>query len=837
MMVQDSSDLSGAGSPAPTASPGLPARAQVVVIGGGVIGASVAYHLTRLGWTDVLLLERHQLTSGTTWHAAGLITSAGMADETSLWMSRYSRDLYERLEEETGLSTGFRAIGHISLASTPRRLEALRREAAFARGFGVDDHEISPAEVAEMWPFARTDDILAGFLVADEGRANPVDVCMSLARGARMRGARIVEGVPVTGVTTRDGRVTGVVTAQGIVETEHVVNCAGMWARQLGALAGVDVPLQAAEHYYLLTEPFEGVHRDLPVIEDPDRYGYYREEGDGLLVGLFEPVAAPWRLEGVPTDSSFTELPPDWDRLGPYLQVAMDRVPVLADVGIRKFFCGPESFTSDVHPLLGPAPELDGFWVAAGLNSLGILLGGGVGSVVAQWMVDGVPPVDVAAYAVERALPHEASRRFRAERTVEQLGVLFGDAAWPTWQPRTARGVRRSPLLDRFAAAGAHFGVSAGWEYPEWFAGPDQEPVPDPSEWSRPPSFARVAEEHRAVRAAVGVMDMTLMAKLEVVGPDAVSVLGRLSAGDVDRPVGRITYTQWLDRSGGIQADLTVTRLGEQRFLVVASDIIQRRVGAMIRRERRPQENVHVTDVTSGTVLLSVQGPRSRELLSRMTPADVSDAAFGYLTARELELDYARVLAMRVTYVGELGYELHVPTEYAPALYDTLMETGQDLGIRNVGLTAMGGLRLEKGYRDFGVDIDNTDNPLEVGLGFAVAFDKPGGFVGRDALLAVRDAGPRRRAMVSLLLEDPDIDLFGNEPVLLDGRWVGYVRAAGYGHTLGGAVGLATVENEGGVTEEWLAATKLEVECAGHPCAARASLRPLYDPGRRRILS
>jgi glycine cleavage system aminomethyltransferase T/glycine/D-amino acid oxidase-like deaminating enzyme len=837
MMVQDSSDLSGAGSPAPTASPGLPARAQVVVIGGGVIGASVAYHLTRLGWTDVLLLERHQLTSGTTWHAAGLITSAGMADETSLWMSRYSRDLYERLEEETGLSTGFRAIGHISLASTPRRLEALRREAAFARGFGVDDHEISPAEVAEMWPFARTDDILAGFLVADEGRANPVDVCMSLARGARMRGARIVEGVPVTGVTTRDGRVTGVVTAQGIVETEHVVNCAGMWARQLGALAGVDVPLQAAEHYYLLTEPFEGVHRDLPVIEDPDRYGYYREEGDGLLVGLFEPVAAPWRLDGVPTDSSFTELPPDWDRLGPYLQVAMDRVPVLADVGIRKFFCGPESFTSDVHPLLGPAPELDGFWVAAGLNSLGILLGGGVGSVVAQWMVDGVPPVDVAAYAVERALPHEASRRFRAERTVEQLGVLFGDAAWPTWQPRTARGVRRSPLLDRFAAAGAHFGVSAGWEYPEWFAGPDQEPVPDPSEWSRPPSFARVAEEHRAVRAAVGVMDMTLMAKLEVVGPDAVSVLGRLSAGDVDRPVGRITYTQWLDRSGGIQADLTVTRLGEQRFLVVASDIIQRRVGAMIRRERRPQENVHVTDVTSGTVLLSVQGPRSRELLSRMTPADVSDAAFGYLTARELELDYARVLAMRVTYVGELGYELHVPTEYAPALYDTLMETGQDLGIRNVGLTAMGGLRLEKGYRDFGVDIDNTDNPLEVGLGFAVAFDKPGGFVGRDALLAVRDAGPRRRAMVSLLLEDPDIDLFGNEPVLLDGRWVGYVRAAGYGHTLGGAVGLATVENEGGVTEEWLAATKLEVECAGHPCAARASLRPLYDPGRRRILS
>jgi 4-methylaminobutanoate oxidase (formaldehyde-forming) len=513
---------------------------------------------------------------------------------------------------------------------------------------------------------------------------------------------------------------------------------------------------------------------------------------------------------------------------------------VLADVGIRKFFCGPESFTPDIHPMLGPAPDLDGYWVAAGLNSLGILLGGGVGSVVAQWMVDGISPVDTAAYAVERALPHEVSRRFRAERTVEQLGVLFGDAAWPTWQPASARGVRRSPLHERHVAAGAHFGVSMGWEYPEWFAGsPDAAERAHPSaDFSRQPSFGLVAAEHVAVRESVGVMDMTLMAKFSVAGPDAAAVLGRLSVADVDRSVGRVTYTQWLDSAGGIQADLTVTRLAADRFLVVASDVTHRRVAAMIRRQTRPDEHVYVTDVTSGTALLSVQGPRSRELLQRLTPANLSNDAFGYMTAREIELDYARVLALRVTYVGELGYELHVPTEYAPALYDSLLAAGTDLGARRVGLAAMGGLRLEKGYRDFGVDIDSTDNPLEAGLGFTVAWDKPGGFVGRDALLELRaDPERGRRAMVSLLLQDPGVRLFGNEPVLVDGNWVGYVRAAGYGFTLGGAVGLAVVENATGVTDEWLARTRFEVDCAGSRVPATASLRPMLDPKRERILS
>ncbi len=816
-------------------TPVLPARAQVVIVGGGVIGTSVAYHLGTLGWSDVVLLERDVLTSGTTWHAAGLITSAGMVDETALFMSRYSRDLYERLEQETGLSTGFRAVGHISVATNSDRMDALRREAKFVHGFGVEDHELSTDEIAALWPMLRTEDVVGGFYVADEGRADPVGVAMSLARGARTRGVTIFEGVPATGVTKAGGRVTGVVTEQGTIEAEYVVNCGGMWARQFGAAAGVDVPLQAAEHCYLITEPMEGIHRDLPVVEDPDCYGYFRPEGDGLLVGLFEPVAAPWSLDGVPAGSSFVEFAADFDRLAPFLDRAMARVPALADTGIRKFFCGPESFTSDVHPLLGPAPELDNYFVAAGLNSLGILLGGGVGTVLAHWIADGEPPVDVTGYAIDRTAPHESTRAFRKERTTEQLGVLFGDAVYPSWRPKTARGMRRSVLHDRFVAAGAHFNTSAGWEFVEWFEG--DESLPLRPGFGRPASFGLVAEEHRAVRERVGIMDMTLMAKFVVQGRDAAAVLSRLSANHVDREVGRVVYTQWLYPSGGIAADLTVTRLGPEKFLVVASDIIQRRVEPMVRRATRADEHSASTDVTSGTTLLSVQGPDSRALLGRLSSADLSNEAFPYLSARSIDVGHAQVLALRVTYLGELGYELHVPTEYGAGVYDALMEAGAELGVRPVGLSAMAGLRLEKGYRDLGVDIDNTDNPLEAGLGFAVAFEKPGGFTGREALLALRDRAPYRSLLVSLLVEDPDVDLFGNEPVLLDGSWIGYVRAAAYGHTLGGAVGLAMVDHADGVTAEWLDSGRFEVWTPQGDRPVRLSAAPLYDPARCRILA
>jgi glycine cleavage system aminomethyltransferase T/glycine/D-amino acid oxidase-like deaminating enzyme len=811
----------------------LPARAQVVVVGGGVIGCSVAYHLTKVGVRDVLLLEKHQLTAGTTWHAAGLITSAGYATESSVWMARYSRDLYARLEEETGHSTGFRPVGHLHIATDEEHVETITRERDFQVGFGVPHELISGREVAELFPLAKSDDVLLASYVADEGRADPVGVATSLAKGAELGGATVRQGVTVTGFVRDGRRVTGVVTDLGTVECETVVLTAGLWTRQLAATTGVDVPLQAAEHYYLLTEPMDGVHRDLPILEDPGSYGYFREEGGGLLVGLFEPVGKAWKPEGAPLDFAFGTLPPDYDRVTPYLDNAMLRIPTLENAGIRLFFCGPESFTHDVAPMVGPVPEVDGMWVAAGLNSVGILSGGGIGLTVATWIAEGVPPVDMAAYSVERAQPFENSLRFRTERTVEQLGVLFGDGLYPTFQQKTARNIRRAPLHETWARRGAHFAVSHGWEYPEWFA-PSGVAPEVPSTWRRGEWTPWVADEHRTVREAVGVIDMTLMSKLLVQGPDAGAVLDRLSAGAVVGAVGRVVYTQWLNEAGGIMADLTVTRLDDQVFLVVVSDISHRRVERMLHDEVGDGEVATVTDVTSAYALLQVQGPRSRELLARVSPDDLSETAFPYLTAREVEVGYSRVLALRVTYVGELGFELYVPSDQAVSVWETLEAAGGDLGLRPVGLQAANGLRLEKAYRDYGVDIDNTDTPVSAGLAFAVAWDKETPFRGRDALLKVRGDTPSDR-LVSLLVEDPQPLLYGSEPVHRDGVRVGHVQAGGYGYTLGGAVGLATVTHPEGVTAGWLAEGGFEVVVAGVAYPVRLSLRPFYDPDRTRV--
>jgi 4-methylaminobutanoate oxidase (formaldehyde-forming) len=555
-----------------------------------------------------------------------------------------------------------------------------------------------------------------------------------------------------------------------------------------------------------------------------------------MLVGLFEPVGAPWSLDGVPDSFAFGTMPPDWDRVGPYLGSALERIPSLSEVGVRLFFCGPESFTPDVRPMLGPAPELDGYFVAAGMNSLGILMGGGIGNVMAQWIVDGVPPVDVTGYAIDRAATHETSRRFRAERTVEQLGVLFGDAVWPSWKPGTARDIRRSVLHDRLAAAGGHFNASVGWEFAEWYDTDGTHPQTT-LDFTRQESFDIVGREHRAVREDVGVLDMSLMAKFLVQGPDAARVLDRLSVSVIDREIGRLVYTQWLNDQGGIATDLTITRLGDEKFLVVTSDLIHRRIEPMIRRETRSGEIVVVTETTSATTLLSVQGPKSRTLLSMLSDADLSNEAFPYLSARHIHVGYAPVLAARVTYLGELGWELHIPTEYATGVYDELVAAGTDLGFRPVGLAAMSSLRLEKGYRDLGVDIDNTDNPIEAGLGFTIAWDKPGGFVGRDALLEFKAQGTPRNRVVNFLVDDPEADLFGNEPVLADGKWVGYVRAAAYGYSLGGPVGLAQVRHVDGVTADWLREQIFTVHTPHGDLPARLQTAPFYDPARTRILA
>jgi glycine cleavage system aminomethyltransferase T/glycine/D-amino acid oxidase-like deaminating enzyme len=822
----------------PVAPALLPRHARVVVIGGGVIGCSVAYHLAHMGWRDVVLLERDRLTSGTTWHAAGLMVTFGSTSETSTEMRKYTRDLYGRLEAETGLSTGFKAVGFIELASDADRLEEYRRVATFNRYCGVDVHEISPSQVKDLFPLARTDDILAGFYVREDGQANPVDVTMSLARGARMQGATILERVPVTGVLTRRGAVRGVRTPYGDIEADVVVNCAGMWARQLGAAAGVNIPLQAAEHYYLITEKIPGLGPSLPVLEDPASFGYFREEVGGLMVGLFEPVCAPWKVGGVPEDFSFGEISPDWDRMGPYVETAMRRVPVSLEVGIRKLFCGPESFTPDLQPVVGESPELENYFVAAGLNSIGILTGGGLGRVMAHWIIHGRPDVDVTACHIDRLRTSQANPEYRRTRTVESLGMVY-QCHYPTRSMETARGARRSPVHDRLAARGAYFKDVSGWEGADWYAPPGVEPRVERLTWGRQNWFPYWQAEHRAAREGVVLMDMSFMSKFRVEGRDAGRLLDFLSANHVDGAPGVITYTQWLNEGGTLEADLTVTKLDDERFWVVATDTAHRHVETWMRRHfaRAPDAHAFVSDVTSGYAQLNVQGPRSRELLQAVTSEDLAGAAFPFRTAREIDLGYARALCVRITYLGELGYELFIPAEQAAYVYDRLVEAGRAVDLRHAGLKALGSLRMEKGYRDYGHDIDNTDSVLEVGLGFAVDLEKPGGFLGRDAVCAKKAAGPLTRRMVQVLLMDPEPMMFHAEVVRRSGKAVGYVRAASYGFTVGGAVGLVMVEAGEPVTQAYLDAGSWDVEIAGRRVPARASLRPLYDPEMKRVKS
>lgn len=817
----------------------LPSRARVVIIGGGVIGTSIAYHLGHLGLTDTVLIERDQLTSGTTWHAAGLMETLGSTSATSTELRMYTRDLYARLEAETGLATGFVANGFIELAADEDRLEEFRRTSAFNRYCGVDVHEISPKEVADLFPLARTDDLLAGFYVAEDGRVNPVDVTMSMARGARQLGVTIIQGVSATDVEVRDGAVHAVVTDSGTIECEYVVNAAGMWARQLGARSGVSIPLQAAEHYYLITEQMEGIDASWPVIEDPANYGYYREEVGGLMIGLFEKVCAPWKVEGIPHDTSFTTLQPDWDRMGPYVEAAMSRVPKSLETGIRTFFCGPESFTPDLRPIIGPAPEIRNYFIAAGLNSIGILTGGGIGRLVAHWIVDGDPGVDVTGMHPARLHPYQANPDYRRTRTVESLGMVY-QTHFPDRSLQTARDAKISPLHHRLAAQGAHFKDVSGWEGADWYAGAGQVADPGPLSWRRPTFWKRWEEEHKACREGVIVMDMSFMSKFRVQGRDSGRLLDSLSGNAVNGAIGEITYTQWLNPRGTLEADLTVTKLPSSSadgddFLVVATDTGHRHVESQMRRHFGDAHAI-VTDVTGGYAQINVQGPRSRELLQLLTTIDMSNDAFPFRAAREIDIGFARVLCIRITYLGELGYELYVPSEQAVHVYDRLTQAGAALDLRHAGLKALASLRMEKGYRDYGHDIDNTDGPLEAGFGFALALDKPGGFIGRDAVLARKAAGPLTERLVQVQVLDPEPLMFHAEVVRRDGEAVGYLRAASYGHTLGGAVGLAMVRAGGdAVTAEWLASGTWTVEIVDRQYPARVSLRPLYDPTNARI--
>ena len=813
----------------------LPERAKVVVIGGGIIGCSTAYHLAKSGWQDIVLLERAQLTSGTTWHAAGLIEAGGFFSATDVEMSRYTLELYKSLEGETGLATGNKNVGMITLASTPDRLEESRRVAAFSREFGVDVKELTPAELKEIWPLANLDDVIAGFYTPGDGRVNPIDVTMALARGARDQGVKIFEESPVTDFVTEGHKVTKVVTEKGEIEVEYVVNCAGMWARELGLLAGVSVPLQPAEHYYLITEEMDGVHAELPVLVDLDKYAYYREEVGGILFGLFEPNAAPWSVDGVPKDFTFGEIQPDWDRMMPYVENAMQRIPALETAGIHKFFCGPESFTPDISPMMGLAPELDNFFVAAGFNSLGILMGGGAGKVMAQWIVDGISDVDITGVDISRMSPFENTPNYLQDRITEVLGFMFEDS-YPNKQFTTARNVRKSAFYEPLKKAGAYFGAYAGWEYADWFAPEGVEPKVEYS-WGRQNWFEYAAAEHRATRENVTIMDYSVMGKILVQGRDAEKYLNYICANNVAVPIGRCVYTQWCNEAGGIEADLTVTRLAEDQFLILTGDATVVQVMAWLRRHIPPEAHAFVTNIGSAYSVLNIQGPKSREFLSKLTHADMSHEAFPFLTLQEIDIGYALVKAIRVTYVGELGWELYIPTEFSQHVYDILIEAGADFGLKHIGLQALDSLRLEKAYRDYGGDIDNTDTPLEVGLGFFVKLDKPGGFIGRDALQQLKETGYRYQ-MPQFLLEDPEPLMHYGEIIYRDGVAVGYIMSGAYGHTLGASVGVGPVEMEGEIiTNDFVMNGSYEIDIAGVRYPAKVSLRPMYDPRLKRVKS
>jgi 4-methylaminobutanoate oxidase (formaldehyde-forming) len=811
-------------------TPSLPSHARVVVVGGGIAGCSVAYHLTKLGWRDVVLLERRDLSCGTTWHAAGLVGQL-RATHNLTRLAKYGADLYERLEAETGQATGFRRPGSISLARTAERMHELKRLASMARCFGVEVDVITAAEAGRRWPLIRTDDLAGALWLPRDGRTNPIDTTLALAKGARQGGATIVENVAVTGITVRGGAVAGVRTTAGDIACEVVVNCAGMWARDLGRLAGVAVPLHASEHFYIVTDPIPGVTPDLPVLRDPDGYIYVREEVGGLLMGGFEPVAKPWGMDGIPESFAFSLLPEDWDHFQVMMEQAIVRIPDLETAPVRRHVNGPESFTPDGRYYLGEAPECRNFFVAAGFNSIGIASGAGAGKAVAEWIAAGEPPMDLWDVDIRRVAPFQANPTYLRERTVEMVGRLYA-MHWPHLQPETARGVRRSVLHDRLAARGACFGVVMGWERANWYAAPGMEPVYRYS-WGRQNWFPCAAAEHRAVRERVGLFDQSSFAKLRLEGPDAAAVLQRLCANDVDVPAGRIVYTQMLNRHGGIEADLTVTRLAETAYLIVTAAASATHDADWIRRHLG-EARVTLTDVTAAYAVLGVMGPRSRTLLARLTDADLANDAFAFLASREIWLGAAPVRASRITYVGELGWELYVPAEHAAAVYDALVDAGADLGLRHAGYHAMDSLRIEKAYRSWGHDLGSEDTPLEAGLAFAVRLDKRVPFTGRDALLTQRDR-PRRRRLSVFVLDDAEPLLHHDEPIWRDGVLVGRITSGAYGHTVGRAVGLGYVEHADGVSDAFIESGRWELEIANERVPARATLAAPYDPKSLRV--
>jgi 4-methylaminobutanoate oxidase (formaldehyde-forming) len=809
----------------------LPNKARVVIIGGGVVGCSVAYHLTKLGWKDVVLLERKQLTCGTTWHAAGLIGQL-RASSNMTRLAKYTADLYRGLEAETGLATGMKTVGSISVALTEARKEELFRSASMARAFGVPVEEISPAEVKERYPHLNIEGVKAGVWLPTDGQGDPANIALALAKGARQRGAVVAESVKVTGIAV-DGRRAKSVSweqggEQGVIEAEHVVNCAGMWGHAVGRMAGVNVPLHACEHFYIVTEPIAGLTQ-MPVLRVPDECAYYKEDAGKYLLGAFEPVSKPWGMNGIPEEFCFDQLPEDFDHFEPILERAVNRLPMLADAGIHTFFNGPESFTPDDAYNLGQSLEVDNFWVAAGFNSIGIQSAGGAGMALAEWMETGEKPFDLGDVDVARNQPFQGNRHYLFERSKETLGLLYADH-FPYRQKATARGVRRTPFHAHLAAEGAVFGEIGGWERANWFANEGQARDYEYS-WGPQNWFANQAAEHRAVRGNIGMYDMSSFGKIRVEGPHAEAFLNHISGADMSVPVGRIVYTQFLNSRGGIEADVTVTRLSETVYLVVTPAVTRPRDQAWMRRHI-DDFHVVITDVTASEGVLAVMGPNARKLMQSVSPNDFSNAVNPFGTAQEIEIGMGLARAHRVSYVGELGWEIYVSSDMCGHVFETLRDAGQGLGMKLCGMHMMDSCRIEKAFRHFGHDITSEDHVLEAGLGFAVKTAKPD-FIGRDAVLRRKDEGLRAR-MVQFRLSDPEVMVYHNEPIVRDGKIVGYLSSGAYGHHLGAAIGMGYVPCKGESAAEILA-SGYEIEIAGRRVAAEASLAPLYDPKSERV--
>ena len=804
-------------------SGGLPDRVHAVVVGGGIVGCSIAYHLARRGITDVLLLEQNTLTGGTTWHAAGLVSQLKSTYSLTR-LATYTTRLFEELEDETGQATGYRTTGSISVASDEERWEEILRGMSMARTAGIEMEVIGLDRAKEMWPLLRTDDLVGAVFIPQDGQTSPVDTTMALAKGARDRGVVIREKVAVERVRVENGAAVGVETEKGYVEAETVVLACGIWTRQLAAAAGVNAPLHPCEHFYVVTEPLEGMTPGMPTLRDPTNYTYFKEETGKLMAGFFEPQAKIWRYE-VPRDFTFGTLEEDWDHIGPIFERSIHRIPALAECGIQLFLNGPEAFTPDGVYYLGESPEVEDLFVAAGFNSVGIQSAGGAGWVLADWIADRRPPMDLSAVDLRRVFPFQGEKSYLEDRISESLGLLYA-MHWPFRQFESARDVYRSVLHDRLADMGAVYGEVAGWERPNWFALDGMEREYRYS-YGKQNWYPASAEECAATRRRAALYDHSSFAKFIVKGPDSLAVLNRIGSADVDTPVGKVSYTQWLNDRGGIEADLTVTRTGEMEYLVVTGAAVANRDYHTLRKAILGRD-AELTDITMELPAIGVMGPRSRDLLGAVCDTALDNDSFPFGWSKEMTVAGIPVRALRVSYVGELGWELYTARDRVVELFDALMEEGKAYGVRPAGYHAMNTLRLEAGYRHWGHDITDEDTPIEAGLGFTIAWDKEGGFLGREALLAQREAGVPTKRLVQFKLDDPGRITYHDEPIRRNGTMVGRTTSGMYGHTFGACLAMGYLTHDEGVTKEWIDSGTYDIEVAGEPIPAQAQLRPFY---------